>query len=107
MTPDPRLARVAAAHACDMARRGLMSHKGSSTRGPMPRAKAAGYAPTIVAENIAAGPYNQPQVLAQWAASSGHIANIMIPQLRDFGIGKAVGSDGKTVYWSAVYAAPR
>lgn len=105
--PNAVLARVAAQHACDMAQRGRMTHGGSQTSGPGPRVKAAGYAPRVTAENIAAGPFSQDRVLAEWNASSGHRANILIPQLRDYGIGQAIGPDGKTRFWAAVYAAPR
>lgn len=105
--PDPVLAQVAARHACDMAQRGRMTHLGSTTSGPGPRVKAAGYAPRITAENIAAGPFSQERVLSEWNASSGHRANILIPQVRDYGIGQAIGPDGKTRFWAAVYAAPK
>ena len=101
------LAQAAAAHACDMAQRGRMTHTGTSTSGPAQRVKSLGYAPRVTAENIAAGPYNADQALAAWNASSGHLSNILISQMRDFGIGQAIGSDGRTVYWAAVYAAPR
>lgn len=107
LRPDARLARAAAGQACDMARRGVMSHRGTVTSGPMQRAKAEGYAPRIVAENIGAGPYDEAAILAVWAGSRGHVDNILIPALTDFGIGSALGADGRTVYWSAVYAAPR
>lgn len=105
--PSPVLARVAAQHACDMAQRGRMTHIGSRTAGPGPRVKAAGYAPSVTAENIAAGPFSQERVLAEWNASDGHRANILIPQMRDYGIGQAIGPDGKTRFWAAVYAAPK
>lgn len=105
--PDPQLARVAARHSCDMAQRGRMTHLGSTTTGPMMRLRQAGYAPTISAENIAAGPYSLPRVLNEWATSPGHLDNILLPQVRDFGVGRAVAADGRTVYWTAVYAAPR
>lgn len=101
------LAEVAARHACDMATRGLMSHRGSKTTGPGPRVKAHGYAPMLTAENIAAGPFDLPRVLNEWNASQGHLDNIMIPQVRDYGIGQAIGSDGRTRFWAAIYAAPR
>ncbi|MDO5621508.1 MAG: CAP domain-containing protein [Paracoccus sp. (in: a-proteobacteria)] len=100
------LARAAAAHACDMAKRGFMSHAGSTTTGPRPRAKALGFSPQIIAENIAAGPFSLDRVLAEWNASSGHLSNILIPQMTDFGIGRAIGSDGRTVFWAAVYSTP-
>ena len=104
---NARLAQVAAMHACDMARRGVMAHHGSTTRSPSQRVKAAGYRPAVTAENIAAGPLGLGDVLGAWAQSSGHRSNIMIPQLADYGIGRAIGSDGRTVFWAAVYAAPR
>lgn len=105
--PHPVLARVAAGHACDMAMRGRMTHRGSATTGPGPRVKAAGYAPSVTAENIAAGPFSLNRVLAEWNASGGHRANMVIPQLRHYGIGRATGPDGRTQFWAAVYAAPR
>jgi len=103
---NARLARAAAQQACDMAQRGLMTHAGSHSSGPAQRVKALGYAPRITAENIAAGPYDIHRVLQEWNGSGGHLANILIPQVRDFGIGHAIGPDGRTHFWSAVYAAP-
>lgn len=102
-----RLARVAALHACDMARRGLMAHHGSTTRGPAQRVKAQGYRPSLTAENIAAGPFDLGQVLGIWDSSPGHRANILLPAVREVGIGHAVAADGRTVFWAAVYANPR
>jgi uncharacterized protein YkwD len=104
---DMRLAEVAAHHACDMAQRGRMTHIGSGSSGPGPRVKAAGYTPSLTAENIAAGPYDLSQVLTAWNSSQGHLNNIMIPQVRDYGIGQAIGADGRTRFWAAVYGAPR
>jgi len=103
---NARLAKAAAQHACDMARRGVMAHQGSRSRGPAQRVKGVGYRPRVTAENIAAGPFDLATVLASWNGSSGHLGNIMLPQVQDFGIGRAIGSDGKTVFWAAVYAAP-
>ena len=84
-----------------------MAHRGSKTTGPAQRVKALGYPTQITAENIAAGPFSLTRVLGEWNASAGHLENINIPQLRDVGIGRAIGSDGRTVFWSAVYAAPK
>lgn len=105
--PDPVLARAAASHACDMAQRGLMAHRGSSSSGPAARVKSLGYAPQLTAENIAAGPFSLSRVLGEWNRSGGHLQNIRIPQVQEVGIGRAIGSDGRTVFWSAVYAAPK
>ncbi|WP_444431293.1 CAP domain-containing protein [Rhodobacter capsulatus] len=104
MRSDPVLDRVAAAHACDMANRGTMTHAGSATTGPMARARQMGYRPQTIAENIAAGRFGLNGTLEQWSASPKHRANITIPSLRDFGIGTATAADGKTTFWTAVYA---
>lgn len=101
------LADVAARHACDMARRGLMTHRGTGTPGPGARVKANGYQPRVTAENIAACPFNLGRVLVEWNASEGHRNNILIPQVSDYGIGQAIGPDGRTRFWAAVYAAPK
>lgn len=104
LTVNPKMMRIAAEHACFQARSGVMSHAGPDGEGPKHRAKAVGYKPRVIAENIASGPYSVAQAVSAWNNSSGHIANIMIPQTRDFGIGSAVGPNG-FVYWTAVYAA--
>lgn len=101
----PTLQRAAERHACDMAQRGSMTHTGSATSGPSARVKALGYRPRVTAENIGAGHLSLDKVLETWGSSSGHAANIMHPRMRDFGIGRAVGPDGKTTFWTAVYAA--
>lgn len=101
------LARVAAQHACDMAQRGRMTHAGTRTTGPGARVKKQGYAPLVTAENIAAGPFDLQRVLVEWENSPGHRQNMLIPAVRDYGIGHAVSPDGRTRFWAAVYAAPR
>lgn len=103
---DPALMRAAAAQACDMARSGVMTHAGR-TRGPLVRAQMQGYQPSLIAENIAAGPvraFTAQETVTQWWRSPGHRANILLPSVRDFGIGAAVSADGRTVFWSSVYA---
>lgn len=103
LSPNTKLNRIAAQQACHMAKTGMMSHAGPQNEGPKHRAKAAGYAPRIIAENIAAGPYSLSQVLGEWDRSPAHLANSVLPPVTDFGIGTATGHDG-TRYWTAVYA---
>lgn len=105
--PSALLADVAASHACDMAKRGVMTHRGSGTPGPGARVKARGYRPMLTAENIAAGPFNLGAVLVAWNGSRSHLDNILLPHVRDYGIGQAISPDGRTRFWSAVYAAPQ
>lgn len=107
---DDRLQRAAEAQACDMARRGTMDHRGTTTTGPAARVKAQGYRPQLTAENIAAGArgvFDLNGTLQQFAASPGHRANTTIRQMQDFGIGHAYSADGKSAFWAVVLADPR
>ena len=103
---DPRLMKAAAEQACTMARTGTMTHAGPGENGPKARAKSQGYAPSIIAENIAAGPYSVGQSTALWTASPAHLQNILYPQMRHFGIGMARDAGGNA-YLAGVYAAPK
>ena len=101
---NQKLQRAAEAHACDMASRGVMTHQGAAGAGPTARVKQNGYRPRLTAENIAAGRFDLQRVQQEWARSPGHLANILIKGATDFGIGYAVGADGKTLFWAAIYA---
>ncbi|ARJ68771.1 CAP domain-containing protein [Paracoccus contaminans] len=103
----PTLQRVAEQQACEMARRGTMTHVSQSGGRPGPRLKAAGYRPAVTTENIAAGRMDIGRVLAEWGSSPLHLVNIVRPGLRHMGIGHASGADGKTTYWTTIYAQPR
>lgn len=104
LTANASLQRAAERHACDMAQRGLMTHTSANGNGVGARVRAAGYRPRVTAENIAAGRLSYAQVLNEWNSSPGHASNLMRSDITHFGIGSAVGSDNKTVYWVAVYA---
>ncbi|MDT1060510.1 CAP domain-containing protein [Paracoccus sp. CPCC 101403] len=107
---NARLQRAAELQACDMASRGVMDHRGTSSTGPGMRVKQLGYKPRITAENIAAGAssiFDLNGTLSEWARSEKHRANTVIPQLKEMGIGHALSPDGRVAYWSVVYSAPR
>ncbi|WBU62991.1 CAP domain-containing protein [Paracoccus aerodenitrificans] len=97
---------AARAHACDMASFGWMSHRGSHSAGPAERVKAVGYRPRITAENIAAGNFDLNRTLTEWSRSPNHRNNILLPSISEFGIGHALSADGKSHFWTAVYADP-
>ena len=107
MRTSPLAQKAAEAHACDMARRGTMTHRGSTTKGPADRMKKLGYKPALVAENIAAGAFTFDRTMNEWTASPGHLANIVIPGVKDFGVGYATAADGKSIFYAAVYGQPR
>jgi len=110
LRPNTQVQHAAEMHACDMARRGLMTHAGTASTGPSARVKGLGYRPSVTAENIAAGAvkaFDLNGTLSSWAGSPGHRANILNRRVKDFGIGSALSPDGRVIYWAAVYARPR
>lgn len=96
---DAALAKAAQAHACDNADTGRMTHDGSDGSTLPVRVERAGYDYREVAENVAAGFIDAPSVMSGWMGSKGHRRNILNRNLRDIGIGVAIGADGQ-IYWA-------
>ncbi len=105
VTVDPALTAAATRQACEMAARGRLSHRGGG--GVKARARSAGYAASVVAENIAAGQRDAGAAMRSWARSAGHRSNMLHARVRHVGIGQALAADGRTVFWAMVLAAPR
>lgn len=105
LTLDPRLMQIAEQQACHMAKTGQVSHTGAGGGSPKSRAHAAGYRMSIIAENAARGFTTVDQTVAGWHVSPGHKKNELLPSTVQFGVGTAIGPDGRQ-YWTAVYAAP-
>ena len=83
---EPRLARAAASHADDMARKRFFSHTGSNGSTVGNRARAHEYGPCVIAENIAKGHPRLDLVLRDWMRSRGHRRNILNAEVTDFAI---------------------
>lgn len=99
---------AAAMHALDMARNRLFQHEGSDGSTPAARVTRAGYAWSMVAENIAAGTISAEEAVQGWLDSPGHCANIMQPQLTEMGVAYTLARNAKpSIYWSQVLAKPR
>jgi uncharacterized protein YkwD len=97
LTNDPALARVAQAHADDMAKRAYLDHIDKSGKNPLERVQTAGIAGfRLLAENI--GSTNQdPRVavlIKSWLASPIHRENVLNPAFNTSGIGVATTPDG-------------
>jgi len=107
MVANAKAQQAAEKHACDMASRGVMTHVGKTTKGPSARLKEEGYKPQLAAENIAAGAFSFDRTMREWTASPLHLDNIVIPGVKDFGVGYAVSADGRSTFFAAVYAQPR
>ena len=84
------LTAMASSHAADMARRDKLDHAGfKEQRGPR----------GARAENVAYGCKDTACVIKQWANSSGHRSNMLIPSLTRYGLASATSSSGKK-YWA-------
>jgi uncharacterized protein YkwD len=102
------LVAAAARHSQDMASHNFFSHTGSDNSSPAQRVTDAGYGWHLAAENIAAGYRTVQEVMDGWMTSEGHCANIMNPELRDFGVACVPGGASNTysTYWTMDLAAP-
>ena len=108
LAPSPALARVADAHARDMATRGYFDHTGADGSSPPERVTRGGYAWTIAGENLALGRMSAREAVDGWLASAGHCANIMDPRFSETGIALAIGREReRPTYWVQTFAAPR
>jgi uncharacterized protein YkwD len=101
LTRDSRLTAAAEAHALDMATMGTLSHVGSSGYTVGTRVNIQGYCYSVVTENIASGWKTVALVVRGWMESPGHRANILNPQVKEYGVGRAGD------YWVMIFAAPR
>lgn len=99
---NPRLSESAQVHACDMARRNFFDHRGSDGSNVQNRARRVGYRDCLIAENLAWG-YPEPStIITGWMNSPGHRRNMLLRDVREFGIGITQGPRGP--YWVLVVA---
>lgn len=86
---NARLAAAADSHARDMVVRAYFAHVSPEGAGPAQRIAAAGYAASLVGENLAwgEGRLATPSVTVRgWMDSPGHRANLLRPDFREVGI---------------------
>jgi uncharacterized protein YkwD len=104
LASDRRLARAAARHAADMARRHYFGHVSPGGMSPMARARAAGWHGGV-GEAIAWGCGSLSGAAATvhaWMASPPHRAILLSPRRRvGIGFKRAPGCSGGRVYWVA------
>lgn len=87
---DPRMAKLARAHAQDMARRESMDHAGFMEQ----RASAGARA-----ENVSVGCADNSCAIQQWINSGPHRANMLLTNARSYGLASAVSQSGYR-YWA-------
>ncbi|SMY08741.1 CAP domain-containing protein [Flavimaricola marinus] len=102
LSPDRRLAQAAQAHACDVARAAVMSHRGTDGSNSHERVERTGFPTCLTAENLAWGYSDPAQVIAGWMRSDGHRRNIQLDRATSMGLGIAQGPQGPI--WVLVFA---
>jgi uncharacterized protein YkwD len=109
LTRNAELEAAAQKHAENMAKHDKYSHELDGKRSA-DRLLMEGYAPTLVAENIAQATAGSNKsaaaVVDAWRYSPGHYKNIMHEQVTETGIGVAKSKSGKW-YFCQVFAAPK
>lgn len=86
------LARAAAAHADDMARRGFFDHKSSNGAKMSDRVRKQRYRYCFAAENIAMGQGSVDEVLRAWMKSRPHRKNLLSRKADEFGLAWSEGN---------------
>ena len=93
---DSELAAAALNHCLRMAAEGSISHRFGGEPDVTRRAALAGAHFSLIAENVALGPY-AAGIQQEWLNSPGHRANIMQPRFTKVGVGFYRTADGQ--YW--------
>lgn len=93
-----RITLAAQGHACSIARRDNVTHRGALGGGLRIRLLRVGYNLAAANENLAMGLDTPGAAVAGWMGSPGHRSNILSPDMRDFGAGIVVARDGRMVW---------
>ncbi len=111
LAPSQELARVARAHAEDMARRGYLSHVNPEGEDPLQRAQGAGVSGfRLFAENIGATTVSGDRVrtiVEEWMRSRDHRENLLNPAFNTSGVGVVESGSGQTIIVELYASYPR
>ncbi len=88
---SPSLAGVAQHQASSMAGRGKLDHANFKQR--------VAHLGSTAAENVSYGCDSEDCAIRQWARSKGHRSNMLRGDVAAYGIGSAIGSNGRR-YWA-------
>ena len=105
------LARVARAHAEDMARRSYLSHVNPEGENPLNRAQGAGLSGfRLLAENIGASSVGGDRVaiiVTEWMRSHDHRENVLNPAFNTTGLAVVEAASGQTIIVQLYATYPR
>lgn len=106
---DALLNLAAQGHANDMYNRAYYAHMSPEGTDVLMRVEQTGYAPQVVAENIAKNQFSVTEVMDSWMNSKNHRENILSSGVTEIGIGLAYGktTDGYTLLWVQNFARPQ
>jgi uncharacterized protein YkwD len=105
LKPNAILFKMAREHSANMAKQGKQDHF-LDGKGPLERAKDAGYK-GAVGENVAAASFDTPADVVQgWMESKGHRENILRKEFVEIGVGMA-RSDKGDYYFTLTFGVPR
>lgn len=103
LAAHPKLDKAAQTHACDLARRGTLSHTGSDGSTFGARIHRTGYLRGTANENIATRTGGGTATVGAWMNSPPHRKNILAGRTREAGIGVALSASGHS-FWVMVTA---
>ncbi|MCC5999635.1 MAG: CAP domain-containing protein [Pararhodobacter sp.] len=106
LSASRRITLAAQGHACSIARRDTVTHRGALGGGLRIRLLRVGYTLAAANENLAMGLDTPGAAVAGWMGSPGHRRNILAPDMRDVGTGIAVARDGRLI-WVMISARSR
>jgi uncharacterized protein YkwD len=101
---NPKLMAAARKHAANMAAQEKLEHV-LDEKDPEDRAKAAGYKPDAIGENLAWNQQNPKEVLEVWMKSEQHRDNILSKDYTEIGVAVAKNKKGEP-YWVQVFGTP-
>jgi uncharacterized protein YkwD len=105
---NEHLSVAAAAHAKDMAKRGVVTHDGVDGSSPSDRVTRAGYVWQSTGENVAGGQVTAKEVVAGWLASPHHCVNIMDVDFTQMAVAYAINPQQEIgIYWAQEFGRPR
>ncbi|MEM9223712.1 MAG: CAP domain-containing protein [Pseudomonadota bacterium] len=104
---DPRLSRIAAETARELARRNTLNTEMHSAKGMADRLEAANYSASRAAENLGAGYPTLVLAVEGWKDSRRHNKNLLNRDLTHGGIGLALTDAGDfKSFWVLILATP-
>lgn len=106
---EPLLDEAALRHARDMLARSYYAHDAPEGARALERAKAAGYRPRFVGENIARGQYSPEEVMDGWMSSEIHREHILGNLFTEVGSAVTIGKNGNgyQVLWVQCFGRPK